>query len=196
MRLFIALEVPGAWCAAAAAQQQALVAALPSEVRPALRLVRPELMHLTLRFLGEVDEGGVDSLQAALDGLAPFEVALALERAGTFGPAPRTGVVWLAVASEPAGELDQLDVLQRLVGQVELAVRLAGRRGDARPFSAHLTLARLARGATAEERTAVAEAVRGLDAPLPIPFVARELLLVRSYLEGPAPRYEVLSHHQ
>ena len=188
MRLFIAIEVPEAWRAVATAQQQALVAALAPEVRPALRPVRAELMHITLRFLGEVDEGAVDPLQAALDAVSPFAVTLSLEPAGTFGPALRTGAVWLGIGGE-------LRILRSLARDVERAVRLVGARADARPFAAHLTLARLARGVDPEDRRAVAEAVRALPEPPPVPFVGSELVLVRSYLEGPAPRYEVLSRH-
>lgn len=188
MRLFIALEVPDAWRAAATAQQQALAVMLSPETRRALRPVGADLMHLTLRFLGEVDEGGVDPLQAALDALPPFAITLSLDRAGTFGAAARTGVVWLGVAGE-------VRALRGLAGDIERAVRLIGVRGEDRPFTAHLTLARLGRHATVEDRISVAQAVQQLDAPPPAPFHTSELALVRSYLEGPAPRYEVLSHH-
>jgi len=188
MRLFIALEVPDTWRAAATAQQEALAAALPAATRRELRPVHADLLHVTLRFLGEVDEGGIDPLQAALDGVPPFVVELSLDRAGTFGSAPRTGVVWLGVGG-------QLRTLRGIAGDVERAMRLIGVPGDDRPFAAHLTLARLGRHATAEDRSAVAQAVKQLDAPSPTPFFTSELVLVRSHLEGPAPRYEVLSHH-
>ncbi|MSQ31019.1 MAG: RNA 2',3'-cyclic phosphodiesterase [Dehalococcoidia bacterium] len=193
MRLFIAIEVSDEWRAVATSQQEALIAALPPAVRAHLRPVGAELLHVTLRFLGEVDEGAIDPLQAALDAVLPFAVTLSLEPAGTFGPAPRTGVVWLGVAS--SGPRGELRVLRGLARDVERAVRLVGAPPEDRPYSAHLTLARLARGAGPGDRRAVAEAVRALDAPPPVPFTARELVLVRSYIEGPAPRYEVLSHH-
>lgn len=188
MRLFIAIEVTEAWRAAAAAQQRALLDALPIEMHRSLRPVREELMHITMRFLGEVDDGGIDPLQAALDGVPPFAVRLALDRAGTFGPAPRTGVVWLGVGGE-------VRALRGIAGDIERALRLIGVKGDDRPFAAHLTLARLSRNATPEERSAVAAAVQHLDPPPQEPFFASELTLIRSYLEGPSPRYEVLSHH-
>jgi len=187
VRLFIALDVPESWRVAAAAQQRALIEAIPG-ARRVLRLVQPDLMHLTLRFLGEVDEGGVDPLQAALDGLPPFAITLDLDRAGTFGPDARTAVAWLGVGGE-------VDALPTLAADVERSVRLAGLPADDRPFAAHLTLARVARQATPEQRRAIAAAVRALDAPRAETFVARDLLLVRSHLGGVAPRYEVLSHH-
>ena len=64
MRLFIAIEVTEAWRTAAAAQQRALFDALPIEMHRSLRPVREELMHLTMRFLGEVVEGGINPWQA------------------------------------------------------------------------------------------------------------------------------------
>ncbi len=188
MRLFIALDVSDAWRAAAVAQQRLLAEALPPETRRALRPVAPELMHLTLRFLGEVAESAVDPLRAALDALLPFSATLSLAPAGTFGPAARTGVAWLGVEGD-------LRALRRVAREVERAVRLVGMRADDRPFAAHLTLARLARGASPEDRSAVAAAVAALPAPPALPFTAAELVLVRSYLEGPVPRYEVLSRH-
>ncbi len=188
MRLFIAIDVPDAWRAAAAIQQQALEELLPLEVRRVLRPVRGDLMHLTVRFLGELDEAALMPLQAALDVVLPFAITLSLDRAGTFGPPARTGVAWLGVE----GEMRALRVLAR---DVERAVRLVGMRAEERPFTAHLTLARLARGATPEERRLVAEAVQSLEPPPLAPFIASQLLLVRSHLDGPSPRYEVLSRH-
>ena len=145
-------------------------------------------MHITLRFLGETDQGAIDPLQAALDAIPPFAISLSMEHAGTFGPAARTGVLWMGVGG-------QLRALRGLSSDIERALRLIGIKGDDRPLAAHLTLARLARHATPEERRAVAEAVRTLEPPPQEPFYASELALVRSYLEGPSPRYEVLSHH-
>ncbi|MGE3858052.1 MAG: RNA 2',3'-cyclic phosphodiesterase [Dehalococcoidia bacterium] len=188
MRLFIALEVPETWRAAAAAQQEAIASMLPEATRAALRPVHPDLLHVTLRFLGEMDEGAIDPLQAALDGVPPFVVELSLTRAGTFGSAARTGVVWLGIGG-------QVRRLGGIAGDIERALRLIGVKGDDRPLAAHLTLARLSRHATTEDRVAVAEAVKRLDAPPPAPYFTSELVLVRSYLEGPSPRYEVLSHH-
>lgn len=188
MRLFVALEAPEAWRLAAAAQQQALLDALPAETQRTLRMVAPVLMHLTLRFLGEQDEGAVDPLQAALDAIAPVAVALTLERAGSFGPAARTSAIWLGVGGDT-------EALHALAARVEQAVRLAGLPPEERPLAAHLTLARVGRQAPAEPRRAIAAAVRALAPPPPSPYVVSALALVQSHLDGPAPRYDVLSRH-
>lgn len=183
MRLFIAIDVPDSWRDAAAQATEALVRA--SGVR--LRAVHPSLMHLTLRFLGEVPDDRVAPLIEALRAAAgPFDLELALGPAGTFGPPQRTQLAWLDVSGD-------LEALQALATRIEAAVRTAGLPPEDRPLRVHLTLARLGRDLGTEERRAVAEAARRLDAPPPLPFHAREVLLVRSTLGNPRPVYEVLA---
>jgi 2'-5' RNA ligase len=183
VRLFVAIEVPDAWRETARATTEALARA--SGVR--LRAVDPALMHLTLRFLGEVSEERMEPLVAALEETAsPVDVALELGRAGTFGSATRTQVVWLGVG----GDLARLEAL---AGRIEAAVRACGLPPEDRPLRPHLTLARLGRQLSAGDRRVVAEAVRALDVPAPLPFQAREVVLVQSYLGGARPRYEVLA---
>jgi 2'-5' RNA ligase len=183
VRLFVALEVPDAW--RDIARQTTAAVAQASGVR--LRAVDPALMHLTLRFLGEVPDERVPALMAGLEAAVPsMDIALELTTAGTFGPAARTSVVWLGIGGD-------LDGLQAVAARIELAVHEAGLPPEDRPLRVHLTLARLARQLGSEERRAVAEAVRRLDPPPALPFRAREAVLVRSYLGGPQPRYEVLA---
>ncbi|MEZ4553630.1 MAG: RNA 2',3'-cyclic phosphodiesterase [Dehalococcoidia bacterium] len=183
MRLFVALDVPDTWRGAAARATEDLARA--SGVR--LRSVHPSLMHLTLRFLGEVPDDRVDALtDALLEAVTPFDIELALGPAGTFGPPQRTQVVWLGVTGD-------LEALQALVDRIETAVRAAGLPPEDRPLRVHLTLARLGRTLTPAERRAVAEAARRLAPPPPLPFHAHEVQLVRSTLANPRPTYEVLA---
>ena len=186
MRLFVALELPEAWRTAAERAQAALRAAAEPRL---LRFVDPALMHLTLRFLGEVDATIAPRIEAALQReVPPLDVAISLAPAGTFGPAARTTAAWLGVD----GDLVALDAL---VARIEHAVTAVALPAETRPFRAHLTLARVSRTATAVQRRAVAEAVARLAPPNLPAFVAREIVLVRSHLSGPQPRYEVLSRH-
>ncbi|MBX7111160.1 MAG: RNA 2',3'-cyclic phosphodiesterase [Dehalococcoidia bacterium] len=183
MRLFVAIDVPDAWRDAAVQATEALAQASGVRLRP----VHPSLMHLTLRFLGEVPEDGVPRLIEALRAaITAFDLELALGPAGTFGPPIRTQVAWLGITGD-------LEGLQHLAARIESAVRAAGLPPEDRPLRVHLTLARLGRELRPDERRAVAEAARHLDAPPPLPFHAREVLLVRSTLANPRPLYEVLS---
>lgn len=186
MRLFVAIELPASWREAAAEAQRALMQRVPART---LRPVDPALMHLTLRFLGEVEDEALPLLQRELAALDPVDVQPALGAAGSFGAARTTRVAWLAIEGDRAG-------LAALAGRVERAVIAAGAPPEPRPFRPHLTLARVTRGADGEARRAVAEALAALPRPAAAPFHARRIALIRSHLGGPnGPRYEALSRH-
>jgi len=107
------------------------------------RWVRPEGIHLTVRFLGEV-ETGLDAAcretwRAAAGEVRPFDIRLG--RLGRFpkGGAPR--VLWVGI--EEVGGRGRLRILAE---GVEQAARNAGFEPEKRPFRPHLTLARAIRG--------------------------------------------------
>ena len=185
-RLFIAVEVHDDWRDAARAARAVIDGAQPALP---LRWVDPALMHLTLRFLGEVDEHTLEPLQRELAaGVPTVDVQLALGPAGTFGAPGRTAVAWLAVGGDGEG-------LRALAERVEAAVVAAGLPPEDRPLRPHVTLARVRRGASTQQRRAVAEAIAALDPPPPAAFRARSVALVRSHLSREGPRYETLSRH-
>jgi len=186
MRLFVAVEAPEAWREAAAAVQRAL----PPEVRKHARLVDTGNLHVTLRFIGEVDEADVPRLQAALaEALPPVEVSLSLGTVGTCGPPARTSVVWLGVVGDVAG-------LSALAARADAAVDAAlGREPEQRRYFPHLTLARIRNGVPPAARREIAAWARGVEPPPAHPFVAREAVLVRSRLGGEGARYQVLGRH-
>ncbi|MFQ5462564.1 MAG: RNA 2',3'-cyclic phosphodiesterase [Phycisphaerae bacterium] len=102
-----------------------------------VRWVQPELMHLTLRFLGDVADGDVAEVCAAVEDVArdckPFGIELG--RAGCF---PRRGpvrVLWVGV-EEPTG------ALVGCAGAVSKAIESLGFEPDRQGFSAHITLGR------------------------------------------------------
>ena len=183
MRLFVAIELPESWRERARETGRALDAAAPG----ALRLVHPDQMHLTVRFLGEVDEAHAETLVSALaTHVGSFDFALELGPAGTFGSPARTSVVWHGVGGD-------IEDLRATAGRVERAVLDVGLPDEKRELRPHLTVARVRRESPPEQRRALAAAVHALPAPDPDPFGARSLILVRSYLGGPRPRYEVLA---
>jgi RNA 2',3'-cyclic 3'-phosphodiesterase len=118
---------------------------LPPEAREALarlgggvpgaRWVPRENLHLTLRFIGEVDEGLADDLDAALAGIEAPGFACELTGVGHFGNPAQARVLWAGV--EPARPV------QFLYEKVESALVRSGLEPERRKFTPHVTLARL-----------------------------------------------------
>ena len=134
MRLFVAVDLPEAMRVRLAD----LLARLGSEV-PDVRWLRSAGIHLTLKVLGEVGEARVAAIAEDLARAAsrvPGGFTIAVEGVGTFGGSRNPRVVWLGV-KEDGGSL------ARLQSEVESACERQEFAREQRPFSPHLTLARL-----------------------------------------------------
>ena len=103
----------------------------------AVRWARPEQVHLTLRFLGNVSRAQLADLTSSLirapAGITPFQ--LALEGAGCFPNMKNPRVVWIGINGE-------LDSLRRLQIHIERVTSGFGDQTEKRPFQAHLTIGR------------------------------------------------------
>lgn len=176
MRLFVAIQPPEEVVAALARLRQRLARRL-GEGRAGPRWVRPERMHLTLAFLGEVEPALVPELgrrlEAAAARFAPFR--LVLDRLGGFPP-ERPARVLFAEPAEPGPVPD-------LARAVRLAAAEAGCPPKEARFHPHLTLARAGR-----RRLEVPD----LEPELP-GFEVEEISLVHSILHGPDRGYETLA---
>lgn len=182
MRLFIAIEMPHAWRVAAASVVERLAARSPIK----LRVSAAQNTHLTVRFLGEVEEDDLPALIAALEQVRATPCELRLGAAGTFGPATRTRVVWLGVTGDS-------QCLVALIGAVDRALESVGLVGETKQWRPHLTLARVGHRATTAQRRALAESVVTLPVPRGEPFLANTISLYRSHLGDGPPRYELLT---
>ena len=131
MRLFVAVDLPGAVKESLDAALAPLRAALPRA-----RWVQPELFHLTLAFLGETDAGRLPALSRALREKLEQEGGFRAHFGG-FGAFPNAGavrVVWIGL--EPSVRF------VRLAELVQDGIRTAGCSSDPKPFRSHVTLAR------------------------------------------------------
>ncbi len=128
-RLFVALRPPRAI-------RERLLATM--EGVPGARWQDDEQLHLTLRFIGEVDRHFAEDVAAALGSVRHPPVALALDGVGSFMRSGR-GSLWAGLAPQ--------EPLRSLHRSVEGACRRAGLPPESRAFHPHITLARLSRGA-------------------------------------------------
>ena len=148
IRTFVAVELETSLRQAIGRMQEQLKDRLQAELRemPRARLqwVRPESIHLTLKFLGDVEETRIDgmcrALGDAIGALPPF--AVGIQGVGVFPDVRAPRVLWLGVSSR-SGPPSESDPLSRLAGDVDQALHRLGFPLETRSFSPHLTLARI-----------------------------------------------------
>ena len=125
MRLFVALSIPDD----VAGQLMLLQGGVPGA-----RWQSREQLHLTLRFIGEVDGSDARALDDALAGIDAPAFDLQLHGVGQFGN-KQPDSLWAAVRPN--------DMLSHLQRKVDNAIRRVGQPQDAHKFTPHVTLARL-----------------------------------------------------
>ncbi|MEE8533749.1 MAG: RNA 2',3'-cyclic phosphodiesterase [Alphaproteobacteria bacterium] len=125
-RLFVAVDLPEALCRRLAAFCGGV---------PGARWLPVEQFHLTLRFIGEVDNGAFDDIAEALDDVHIEPFSLALSGVGHFPPRGTPRVLWVGVDDGAAAV--------RLHDKIEMRLQRLGLEPDARRFHPHITLARL-----------------------------------------------------
>jgi 2'-5' RNA ligase len=127
-RLFVAIELP-------VAVRDRLLAAMGGV--SGARWQRDDQLHLTLRFIGEIDRHIAQDIAAALGGVhaAPFE--LALSGAGVFDRRGVPETLWAGVTPH--------DAVTALHAKVDQALRRVGMALEARAYAPHITLARFGR---------------------------------------------------
>ena len=156
MRVFIAVELGDAVRSAA----EQVTGAVRSRLDPRVRAtwVPADKMHLTVRFLGHVDDSRVsivlDAVRPPLP-IPPFEIAL-----GACGVFPRSGpprVFWI-------GLIDGLTSLQAMHDEFNRRLRPLGYEPEGRAFAAHLTMARV-KEAHRDAARSVREAIAAVRVP-------------------------------
>jgi RNA 2',3'-cyclic 3'-phosphodiesterase len=171
LRLFVAIELPPS-------VRDVLLAAMGGVA--GARWQRDEQLHLTLRFIGEVDRHRAADIVAALGtvNFAPFELALAAP--GTFDRRGRIDVLWMGVT--PQAEVSAL------AKRVDAALARIGIAPETRAFVPHITVARFGRDCGPLGGFPVA--------PLPAaPFVVSGFALWESRLGHDGSDYQVIERY-
>ncbi|NPA79628.1 MAG: RNA 2',3'-cyclic phosphodiesterase [Thermotogae bacterium] len=173
MRVFLAVEVGDEVRRELAALGKRLKWALPH-----LRTVPPENLHITLRFIGEVEEPLVREIDDALRGRFLGErFVLKLGKVGGFPSRFGARVVWVGLQDDSAIRKlsDRIDAL------LSSATSLPERD---KPFKAHITVARARRPVNVESFS-----VR------PLEFEVRRVVLFKSTLAKPHAIYQPLDYY-
>ena len=180
VRVFVAVELPDA----VKAEFSGLTAAIDALGVRGARTVRPEGIHLTLKFLGDVSVELIPDIESAMDTTAaesePF--ALSLGDAGVF-PNPRAArVLWVGVA----GDLERLGRLQQ---RVEESLVELGFRPERRGFNPHITAGRVRDRVSNADRRRVTETLLSHEYARPLIRV-EGISLIRSTLHPDGAVYE------
>jgi 2'-5' RNA ligase len=179
MRLFTAIELDEDVHARAATLLETL-RRRAAEGAPGARLtwVPADRMHLTLRFIGEVEDTMAAAVITALRepiAVEPFTVRW--EGLGSFPPRGAPRVLWVGVA-------EGTDGLVRAEAAVSARLEALGIPGEERPYSPHLTLARVREPAGLKS----ASLFQGLSGALGSTRV-QAITLFRSHLSPKGPTY-------
>lgn len=179
IRAFIAFELPTDITWLAADLQNRL-----KDQGLKLRWVRPQNMHLTLKFLGDVGADRIGAITAAMKAIAQGvpPMALTVQGMGVFPGMRKPRVVWIGVGGAT-------DLLERAHRGVDERLALLGFQREDRPFKAHLTLARINQPVDARRLLETIQMEGGYGAR---PFQANEMVLFQSVLKPQGPTYTPL----
>lgn len=183
MRLFVATEVPSAVKTVVAGLQNQ-----PVGCHLAAKWVRPELMHLTLAFMGEVANHQLAMVRQGLEQVRFSPVQL---RLGKLVAIPNFGHCRVLAVGLESGD----EALGLVAGSIRQQLARVGVSFDTKPFRSHLTVARLREPvALSAERLKVCEsAAPGLQA---CSWLADSFCLFESQLSSQGPRYRLLHRYQ
>jgi len=150
VRSFIAIELPDELKLGLAR----LEARLKTGHQTGVKWVDPSSIHLTLKFLGSIAVDRIseitEAMEAAARGISPFR--LEAKDLGGFPNPRRVQVVWVGIG----GELDKLSQLQQ---HLDSNLTRLGFASERRPFTPHLTLARLGNRASSNERQGLGQLI-------------------------------------
>lgn len=155
------------------------------DTAPDIRWMRPEQLHVTMRFFGEVPDGEVDSIVEATRPVVARHRRLALELSG-IGAFPhwrRPRIIWLGVR-------DPSPVLP-LAAELEAASRSLGLTPEERPFRAHVTIGRVTRPLATGRAPVLERAAREFTGTYPATIHTVDLM--RSQLAAGGSLYSVIA---
>jgi 2'-5' RNA ligase len=179
-RTFIAIELPP--------QVRAHLADCQQRLRRAggdVRWVRPDIIHLTLVFLGDVPADMLGDLEAAVrEAAAPFGVlTMRVQGAGRFPPRGLPRTIWIGIEETSGG-------LARLQAAIASATAAFAEKPEDRAYTAHLTLGRVKSPRGGCDLAGAIDAMSGATGPS---FEAREVTVFKSDLSPQGPTYTPLA---
>ena len=156
--------------------------------QPSVKWVDPNSIHLTLKFLGNVPVDRIGNITGAMEkaaqGISPFH--LEVKDLGVFPNLRRVQVVWVGIS----GQVDRLSQLQQ---RIESNLAPLGFAPESRPFTPHLTLARLRNQASSDERQRFGQLIANTRFKATYTIEVNAISLMRSQLTREGAIYTRIS---
>ena len=183
VRTFVAVELPPE----AVQLLSSLIHRLRSLGLNAIHWVRPQSVHLTLKFLGDVEVVRLPHVCEVLAQTAQTQhcFQLRLQGAGTFPPFGSPRVVWVGLSGD-------VESLQQLQHHVEESLARWGFPLESRLFVPHLTLGRVRGPLSAGGRKKLWAALDAIPVDMALTIEMKGVSLMRSILKSPGAHYERL----
>ncbi len=164
---------------------------------PNLRWVDPAGIHLTLAFLGYLTDEqlktAIDAAQVTAGQAVPFEYRL--KGLGMFGSSSHPRVIWMGVEDLPSGQI-QGSPLQQLHRVLTRELEQRGFETEKRPFSPHLTLARIKQPLAPDEQQRLQRLLHSKQAGASSPiYCADHLSVMKSELSRAGAIYTCLREY-
>lgn len=190
IRAFLAILLDDPLRAELRSLQDSLRRRLGAEHDPSVRVqwVRPEALHVTVKFLGDIDEPQVEAIKAAVEPVCAQTVPVTVEFAhlGVFPDLRAPRVLWVGCRSAPS-----VEALVSFATAVDRAMMPLGFEQERRPFQPHLTLARIKAGERAVGQGLLKTGI--VDRPLqPLSCRIARIHLMKSELRPSGPLYTPL----
>jgi RNA 2',3'-cyclic 3'-phosphodiesterase len=182
-RLFVAVELPDDVKRSIASVQRRF-----GGVSRLLKIPDEELLHITVRFVGAVEQTQIGAVKEAVMGgarqIEPFR--LAIDGIGCFQRSGLPTVIWAGI-TEDGG----MRALRELYAQCEERLVAAGLAPEARAFSAHITVARVRESANREDRQRVERVLSEVRRTLELrgTVAVRCITVMESLLSQAGPTY-------
>lgn len=194
IRAFLAVELSHELRAELTIVEQALMQRLEPEIQRDMRIrwAQPGSIHLTMKFLGDMDDQVIDPLLVEVEQAigSRSAVTVPLERLGAFPRPQSPRVLWVG-PSESWERGVEAERVAEIHGAIEQACENVRFLREAKPFSPHLTVARIKAG---ERHMGIALAKSGLlDQPLSLrSLVVGSVVLMKSELKPTGSVYTKL----
>ena len=182
MRAFIAIELPKEIRDSLANLQDKL-----KSTGADVKWVEPDNIHLTLKFLGEIDDQKLDKITSILENIAKDKnyFHICISSLGAFPRISSPRVIWVGIDT---GEKETKEIVKALEGKIEKI----GIPKEDRPFSSHITIGRTRSALNLQK---LAKGLETLESDLKIKvaeFDVTKITLFKSTLTPKGPIYEVL----